>query len=87
MSSIGPVLIIWIRLRPVEMIAFQLLDGADNRYGQINKPIAAEPFASAGLKGFYPSNPYQLEATAASNLLTLIEPFHWPFLSELTDYF
>jgi len=69
------------------MIAFQPLDGADNRYGQINKPIAAEPFASAGLKGFYPSNPYQLEATAASNLLTPIEPFHWPTLSELTDNF
>jgi hypothetical protein len=70
---------------PIELIAFQPLDGADNRYGQINKPIAAEPFASAGLKGFYPSNPYQLEATAASNLLTPIEPFHWPTLSELND--
>ncbi len=68
---------------PLELIAFQPLDGADTRFGQLYKPIKAEPFASAGLKGFLPSNPYQVEPTADSNLLIPIEPFHWPTLDEL----
>ena len=70
---------------PVKMIALQSLDGADNRFGQLYKPISAEPFASARLKGYYPTNPYRLEATATLNLRTPIEPFHWPTLSELND--
>ena len=68
---------------PLELIAFQPLDGADTRFGQLYKPITAEPFASARLKGFLPSNPYQVEPTANSNLLIPIEPFHWPTLVEL----
>ena len=68
---------------PLELIAFQPLDGADTRFGQLYKPITAEPFASAGLKGFLLSNPYQVEPTADSNLLIPIEPFHWPTLEEL----
>jgi hypothetical protein len=62
---------------PLELIAF------DTRFGQLYKPITAEPFASAGLKGFLPSNPYQVEPTADSNLLIPIGPFHWPTLEEL----
>jgi hypothetical protein len=40
---------------PVELIAFEPLDGTDNQYGQLYKPISAERFDDAGLKGFLPS--------------------------------
>ncbi len=39
---------------PVELIPFQPVDGADTRYGQLYKPISANPFKEAGLKGFDP---------------------------------
>jgi hypothetical protein len=43
---------------PPELIPFQPVDGADNRYGQLYKPISANPFKEAGLKGFEPPAPF-----------------------------
>jgi hypothetical protein len=45
---------------PAELIPFELIDGADTRYGQLYRPIGANPFKEAGLKGFSPPAPYQV---------------------------
>ena len=71
---------------PVELIAFEPLDGADNRYGQLYKPISATRFDDAGLKGFLPSNSFRLhDEDVPSNYLMSQERFKWPTLSELND--
>jgi len=71
---------------PTELIAFEPLDGADNRYGQLYKPISAKRFDEAGLKGFLPSNPFQLQDTPATTHYLMTSPrFRWPSLSELND--
>jgi len=38
---------------PLEMTPLEPLDGADNRYSQLYKPIGASPFKEAGLKGVH----------------------------------
>ncbi len=48
---------------PPELIPLQPIDGADNRYGQLYKPIGANPFKEAGLKGFEPPVPFHAPAT------------------------
>jgi len=71
---------------PTELIAFEPLDGADNRYGQLYKPISAKRFDEAGLKGFLPSNPFQLKETTATTHYSMTSPrFRWPSLSKLKD--
>jgi hypothetical protein len=35
---------------PAELIPFEPLDGADIWYGQLYKPISAQPFKEAGIK-------------------------------------
>jgi hypothetical protein len=71
---------------PIELIAFQPLDGPDNCYGQLYKPISAKQFAEAGLKGFIPNNPYCTdEVRTTTNLLIPVERFRWPTLSDLND--
>jgi hypothetical protein len=35
---------------PFELITFEPVNGADNRYGQLDKPIGANLFKEAGLK-------------------------------------
>jgi hypothetical protein len=37
---------------PIELIPFQPLDGPDTWYGQIHKPITAQPFKEAGINVF-----------------------------------
>jgi hypothetical protein len=39
---------------PMKLIPFQQLDGPDTWYGQIHKPITAQPFKEAGINGFQP---------------------------------
>jgi len=71
---------------PEELIAFEPLDGPDNRYGQLHKPISAERFDDAGLHGFLPSNPYrQNDEDIPSNYLMAKERFKLPSLSDLND--
>ena len=71
---------------PEELIAFEPLDGPDNRYGQLHKPISADRFDNAGLHGFLPSNPYrQHDDNIPSNYLMAKESFKWPSLSDLND--
>jgi hypothetical protein len=44
------------------LILFELVDGADTRYGQFYKPIGAHPFKEAGIKGFTPPSPFKVPA-------------------------
>jgi hypothetical protein len=64
-----------------ELLPFQPVDGLDNRYGQLYKPIGASPYKEAGLKGFEPSAPF----VVASHFACCgdFRDFHFPTLSEL----
>jgi hypothetical protein len=65
------------------LIPFEPVDGADTRYGQLYRPIGANPFKEAGLKGFEPPTPFQV----ALHFLDVgdFKDFRWPTLSELND--
>jgi hypothetical protein len=68
---------------PTELIPFQPVDGADTWYGQLFKPIAANPFKAAGIKGFFPIQPFQVLLNLAQTDQCVA--FHWPSLSEFND--
>ncbi len=50
---------------PAELIPFEPVDGADTWYGQLNKPISAQPFKEAGIKGFSPIQPFKVATNLA----------------------
>ncbi len=50
---------------PAKLIPFEPVDGADTRYGQLYKPISAQPFKEAGIKGFVPPEPFKLTTNLA----------------------
>ena len=68
---------------PLELVPFEPVDGPDNRFGQLHKPITSDPYKEAGIKGFTPPKPFK----AALQFLTTDRKnqFHWPSLSELND--
>jgi hypothetical protein len=68
---------------PPELVPFQLVDGADTRYGQLYKPISAHSFKEARIKGFSPIQPYRIAANLATTDHCLA--FHWPTLAELNN--
>ena len=68
---------------PTELIAFQPLDGPDNRFGQLYKPISKVSFSEAGQQGILPSNPFVVSTHLA--ITDRCHAFHWPSLSELND--
>jgi hypothetical protein len=70
---------------PSELIPFEPVDGADTRYGQLYKPISAQPFKEAGIKGFSPIQPFKVATNLA--ITDWCAAFHWPSLSELNDRF
>jgi len=70
---------------PVELIPFQPVNGADTCFGQIYKPISADPFKEAGIKGFALIQPYKVSSNFA--IMSQCAAFHWPSLSELNDEF
>jgi hypothetical protein len=47
---------------PPDLIPFEPVDGADTRYGKLNKPIGAHPFKETGIKGFTPPSPFKIPA-------------------------
>jgi hypothetical protein len=67
------------------LIPFELLDGTDNRYAQLYKPIGPSPYKEVGIKGFTSPQPLQ----AATHFATMgnFRDFHSPTLSELNDEF
>ena len=68
---------------PLELIAFQPLDGADNQYGQINQNIINQPYKEAGIKGFTPPNPFKVATNFAATNDSL--SFKWPTMAELNE--
>jgi hypothetical protein len=70
---------------PAKLIPFEPVDGADTRYGQLYKPISAQPFKEVGIKGFLPIQPFKIATNLA--ITDRCTAFHWPSLSKLNDQF
>jgi hypothetical protein len=51
---------------PLELVSFEPIGGLDNQYDQLHKPITANPYKEAGIKGFTPLTPFK----ATSQFLT-----------------
>lgn len=65
-----------------ELLPFLPVDGPDNQYGQIHKPLKKSPYQNAGLKGFEPHSPYKTPAPIAL-LAEHEEEIKFPTLAEL----
>jgi hypothetical protein len=71
---------------PAKLFVFEPLDGPDNRYGQLHKPISAAKFNEASIHGFTPISPYRTQdVRTSSNLLFPEKGFHWPTFSDLNN--
>jgi hypothetical protein len=68
---------------PLELVPFEPIDGPDNWYGQLHKPITANSYKEAGIKGFTP--PTLFKATSQFLTTDLKSQFHWPSLFKLND--
>jgi hypothetical protein len=68
---------------PLELIPFKPVEGSDNQYGQLHKPIKASPFKEAGIDGFKPISPLKVTANYLTTDSALA--FQWPSLLELND--
>ena len=49
---------------PLELTPFEPLNGADNRYSQLYKPIGASPFKEAGINSAHPRNHFNSYPTS-----------------------
>jgi hypothetical protein len=47
---------------PPELIPFELVNGPDNRYSQLYKPIGKMPYKEASIEGFTPPLPFAIPA-------------------------
>ena len=78
---------------PAKFIAFKPMDGPDNSYGKLHKPISATIFNEAGITyneasvhGFIPPSPYRTQDVRTSAGILIPErSFRWPTLSELNN--
>ncbi len=68
---------------PLELIPFEPVEGSDTQYGQLHKPIQANPYKEAGIEGFKPLLPFKVPANYLTTDTALA--FHWPSLLELND--
>jgi hypothetical protein len=64
---------------------FQPVDGPDNQYSQLYKPIGNSPYKKAGIKGFKPPQPFAITMHFARR--GDFCDFHFPTLSELNNKF
>jgi hypothetical protein len=70
---------------PPELIPFQPVDGQDNQYSQLSKPIGKSPHKEAGMKGFKSPQPFAVAAHFARQ--GDFCDFHFPTLSKLNNKF
>ncbi|KAL3786998.1 hypothetical protein HJC23_005509 [Cyclotella cryptica] len=68
---------------PLPLVPFEPVDGPDNRFAQLNRPISREAYSEAGIKGFKPLNLFK--SLADVNFGTVQNDFDWLTLSELND--
>ena len=67
---------------PAELIAFEPMNGPDNHYGQLHKPISATTYNEASIHGFIPISPYRTQDVRTSAHLIIPEKgFFWTTLS------
>jgi hypothetical protein len=70
---------------PLPLVPFEPVDGLDNRYGRIHRPIGKIPYSQAGIDGFEPLQPFQLPPASHYTAAQPKQSFHWPSFSELND--
>jgi hypothetical protein len=68
---------------PIKLIPFELLNDADNQYGQLYQKFKEHPYKEAGIKGFTPPTPFLLPARFLRTNKDL--SFKWPTLAELNN--
>ncbi len=68
---------------PPELIPFEPIDTANNRYGQLYQPIGKSPYQKTGIEGFKPPQPFKI----TSLFFTKVDfrDFHFPTLAKLND--
>ena len=76
---------------PLELLPFLPVDGPDNRFGQIHRPIQKDAYQNAGIKGFVPPVPIKfaihgLLATGAPDPEVLCFPNLSELNAELADW-
>jgi hypothetical protein len=71
---------------PPELLPFLPVDGPDNRFGQLHRPIQQSAYQHAGIKGFKPCQPVNL-GNAACLATGSPDPdaIHFPTLHELNS--
>ncbi len=70
---------------PAKLIPFEPLDGTDNRYGKLYKPIRPSPYKEVGIKSFTP--PQSLQAATHFATTDHFRVFHFSTLLDLNDEF
>lgn len=68
---------------PYELIPLVPLETSDNQFSQLYKKIREDPFLEAGIRGYEPPQPFQVDFLSADS--SSLPSFHWPTLSELND--
>ena len=68
-----------------ELIPFQPVVGANNRYSQLYKAFEPSPYKEAGIKGFTPPQSFAVASHFARQ--GDFSDFHFPTLSKLNDEF
>jgi hypothetical protein len=70
---------------PPELIPFEPVNGPNNRYSQLYKPVGKMPYKEAGIEGFTPPQPFAIPAHFARQ--GNFRDFHFPTLAKLNDEF
>ena len=68
---------------PAQLVPSLPVDGPDNQYGQLYKPIKPNPYHEAGIEGFTPPSPFKAQASFLH--VGAADQFIFPSLSELND--
>ena len=68
---------------PLQLVPFEPVDGADNRYSQMYQPIKKDPYEEAGIKGFKPYQPFREQLPAIGLSAAASASLHFPSLAEL----
>ena len=70
---------------PEQLLPFLPVDGLDNQYDQLYRPIQKDPYKNAGVKGFELTNPHCVSAHTTAHGYNTSVPF--PTLAELNAEF
>lgn len=60
---------------PMSLIPFEPVDGPDNRFSQLHRPVSLDPFTEAGIKGFEPIQPLTIQDASSFRFCCFV---HFP---------